>query len=67
MKVLKFIGDPGIPEDVRHVVTFKTLGDNKTEMTITEYGYSSDQAVDSSKTGLEQCLDKVAAALADKK
>jgi len=36
----------------------------KTEMTVTEYGYSSDQAFDLSKAGLEQCLDKMAEALA---
>jgi uncharacterized protein YndB with AHSA1/START domain len=55
---------PGIPQDVRHVVTFKALGDNKTEMTVTEYGYTLDQAVDLSKAGLEECLDKMAEALA---
>ena len=34
-------------------------------MTVTEYGYTSDQARDLSKTGMEQCLDKMAAALAE--
>jgi len=52
---------PDMPRDVRHVVIFKTLGDNKTEMTITEYGYTSDQQYELSKAGLEQCLDKMAA------
>ncbi|MGH2376805.1 MAG: SRPBCC family protein [bacterium] len=55
---------PDIPRDVRHVVTFEPLDDNKTEMTVTEYGYTSDQMFDLSKTGLEQCLDKMAASLA---
>ena len=32
---------PGIPQDVPHVITFKPLGDGRTEMTITEYGYTS--------------------------
>jgi predicted enzyme related to lactoylglutathione lyase len=36
----------------------------KTEMTVTEYSYTSDQAHDLSKAGLEQCLDKMAASLA---
>ncbi len=54
---------PDIPRDVPHVVTFKAVGDNKTEMTVTEYGYTSDQMVDISKAGLEQCLDKMAASL----
>jgi uncharacterized protein YndB with AHSA1/START domain len=55
---------PGIPQDVPHVVTFKTVGDKKTEMTVTEYGYTTAQAVALSKSGLEECLDKMAAALA---
>jgi uncharacterized protein YndB with AHSA1/START domain len=55
---------PDIPQDVRHVVTFKAVGDNKTEMTVTEYGYTSDQVFDLSKAGLEQCLDKMAASFA---
>lgn len=51
---------PGIPQDVPHIITFKALGDNKTEMTVNEYGYTTDQAVETSKAGLEQCLDKMA-------
>ncbi len=39
-------------------------GDNRTEMTVREYGYTSDQAHDISKAGLEQCLDKMAASFA---
>jgi uncharacterized protein YndB with AHSA1/START domain len=52
---------PGIPEDVPHVITFRKLDDNKTEMTVTEYGYASPETVNISKSGLEQCLDKMAA------
>lgn len=52
---------PGIPEDVPHVIIFRKLGDNKTEMTVTEYGYASPETVNMSKSGLEQCLDKMAA------
>ena len=55
---------PGIPEDGHHVVTIKALGGNKTEMTMTEHGYTTDQAHDLSKAGLEQCLDKMAAMFA---
>ena len=55
---------PDIPREVPHVVTFEARGDNKTEMTVTEYGYTSDQVVDISRAGLEQCLDKMAAILA---
>lgn len=54
---------PGIPADVQHVITFKTVGTNKTEMTVTEYGYGSDEVVKMSKAGLDQCLDKMATAL----
>lgn len=57
---------PDFPQDVRNVITFKTVGENKTEMIVTEYGYTSDQWFDLSKAGLEQCLDKMAAALARK-
>jgi hypothetical protein len=56
---------PDIPQEVRHVVTFKDVG-GKTELTVTEYGYKSDQTLDLSKQGLEQCLDKMAAALGGK-
>lgn len=52
---------PEVPQDVRHVVTFTGVGDSKTEMTVTEFGYTSDQIFDISKAGLEQCLDKMAA------
>lgn len=51
---------PGIPQDVPHVITFKTLGDKKTEMTVSEFGYTTEQAVQTSKAGLEECLDKMA-------
>ena len=52
---------PTMPRDVRHVITFKSVGKNKTEMTITEFGYISDEHFDLSKAGLEQCLDKMEA------
>jgi hypothetical protein len=53
----------GVPEDGHHVITFKDLGNNRTEMTMTEHGYTTDQAHDTSKAGLEQCLDKMAESL----
>jgi uncharacterized protein YndB with AHSA1/START domain len=52
---------PGIPPDVPHVIDFKALDGNKTEITVTEYGYTLQEAVGLSKSGLEQCLDKMAA------
>lgn len=57
---------PGVPEDVPHVIIFKALGNNKTEITVTEHGYTTDQARNMSKAGLEQCLDKMAAIFAKK-
>jgi uncharacterized protein YndB with AHSA1/START domain len=54
---------PGIPKEVRNVNIFKDLGDGKTELNITEYGYHTNQVADLSKTGLEQCLDKMAVSL----
>ena len=58
---------PGVPHEVPHVITFKPLNDNQTELTATEFGYSSDQAHDISKVGMEQCLDKMAACLDNSK
>lgn len=52
---------PNMPRDVRHVVTLKDAGNGKTAMTITEFGYVSDEQLNLSKMGLEQCLDKMAA------
>jgi len=52
---------PNMPRDVRHVITFKSIAANKTEMTITEFGYTSQEHYDLSKAGLEECLDKMAA------
>ena len=50
---------PGVPEDVRHVVTLTRLGSDRTELTVTEYGYTLDEARDLSAAGLEECLDKM--------
>ena len=54
---------PDIPKEVRHVAMFKDAG-NKTEMTVTEFGYTSEQTLEMSKSGLEGCLDKMAATFA---
>lgn len=58
------IGLPAeIPQDVRNLVTFTALDGHRTKMTVTEYGYASDQILELSKAGLEQVLDKLAASL----
>ncbi len=53
--------EPGIPNGVLHRITFTRIEDNRTLMTVTEYGYTTQQAHDLSKAGLEQCLDKMEA------
>lgn len=55
---------PDFPRDARHRVSFKALGDGSTEMTMTEFGYTSDQLFELSKAGLEQTLDKMVAIFA---
>jgi len=55
---------PGVPHDVPHVITLKAAGDNGTELTVTEHGYTTEQARDLSKAGMEQCLDKMSAIFA---
>ncbi len=55
---------PDFPKDQPHSITFKSLGANKTELTVTEYGWSVGQMMDMSRMGMEQCLDKMAAIFA---
>jgi uncharacterized protein YndB with AHSA1/START domain len=52
---------PGIPDDGEHVVEFRDVGDGRTELRMVEHGYTSAEARDQSKVGLEQCLDKMEA------
>lgn len=51
---------PGMPKEIRHVILFKPMNTGKTEITITEYGYSSSEIVEMSRAGMSQCLDKMA-------
>jgi uncharacterized protein YndB with AHSA1/START domain len=57
---------PGIPDDGEHLVTFDDLGDGRTEMIITEHGYTTEDARNLSQGGLEQCVDKMAAIFTDR-
>lgn len=54
---------PEFPRDTRTVVTFKNLGNGKTEMTVTEYGMpnSDTEMGRNAEIGLNQSLDKMAA------
>jgi uncharacterized protein YndB with AHSA1/START domain len=51
---------PGIPDEVRHVVTLTQLGATATELTVREFGYTDEQTDAGSKEGMEQCIDKMA-------
>lgn len=53
---------PGFPREVPHIVTFEAHGD-ETVLTVTERGYAPGPFYELSKTGLEQCLDKLERAL----
>jgi uncharacterized protein YndB with AHSA1/START domain len=52
---------PDFPVDQRNVITFRALGQDKTELTDTEYDWTEGQMMEMSRMGLEQCLDKMAA------
>ena len=51
---------PDAPQEVRTLVTFKALGSDKTEMTVTEFAWTVGPIMELSAAGLEQCLDKMA-------
>lgn len=57
---------PEFPRDTRTVVTFKDLGNGKTEMTVTEYGLptTDTELGRNAELGLNQCLDKMVAIFA---
>lgn len=54
---------PGIPEEVRHVVTLAAVDETTTELTVHEYGYPNAQIAEISRAGMEQCLDKMRASV----
>ena len=56
---------PDFPEDIRTVVTFKVIGTDKTEMTVTEYA-DFGQITHFAKLGLEQSLAKAALIISKK-
>jgi len=60
------IGMPGeFPRDMRTVVTFKDLGNGKTEMTVTEYNVptADTELGKNAELGLNQSLDKMVVSL----
>jgi uncharacterized protein YndB with AHSA1/START domain len=57
---------PEFPRDMRTVVTFKDLGNSKTEMTVTEYDMptSDTEMGKNAELGLNQSIDKMVAIFA---
>jgi uncharacterized protein YndB with AHSA1/START domain len=51
-----------MPKEVRNEVVFKDLG-GRTEITVTEFGWTAGQMMEMSKLGLEQTLNKMDALL----
>ena len=44
---------PGVPHDVPHEIAFKSAGGDRTEVTVTERGYTTEEARDLSEAGME--------------
>ncbi len=55
---------PGVPAEVPHVVELQPLPGGRTRVTVTEYGYTEEDARAQSQLGQEQCLDKLQALFA---
>ena len=57
---------PDFPKEIPSALAFKRVGD-KTELTATEYGWTVGEMRNMSEAGLSECLDKLAAVLANHK
>ncbi len=55
---------PGVPAQVPHVVDLEPLPDGRTRVTVTETGYTSEEARLQSQLGQEQVMDKMRALFA---
>jgi uncharacterized protein YndB with AHSA1/START domain len=55
---------PEFPRDQRCLIQFKALGSGKTELTVTEFGWTEGPMLKMSETGMNQSLDKMMASLA---
>jgi uncharacterized protein YndB with AHSA1/START domain len=53
------------PKEIPSALAFKGSG-NRTELTVTEYGWTVGQMRDMSEGGLSECLDKLAKVLAER-
>ncbi|GMU79044.1 MAG: hypothetical protein AMXMBFR46_18370 [Acidimicrobiia bacterium] len=54
----------GVPDAVPHIVTFASVDDQHSRVTVTELGYTTIEARNLSAAGMDQCLDKLAQHLA---
>jgi uncharacterized protein YndB with AHSA1/START domain len=53
--------EAGVPSEVPHVVEFEPLEGGRTQVTVTEFGYTSEAARNLSQSGQEQVMDKMQA------
>lgn len=51
---------PGVPDEVPHVVELEPLPGGRTRLSVTEHGYATAEAAALSRSGQEQCLDRMA-------
>ena len=54
----------GVPDSGEHEVVLTGIADGRTRLEMTEHGYTTAEARDMSRAGLEQCLDKMATLVA---
>lgn len=50
----------GVPDHGEHEVVLSPLGGGRSRLEMTEHGYTTEEARELSRGGLEQCLDKMA-------
>jgi uncharacterized protein YndB with AHSA1/START domain len=53
--------ESGVPREVPHVVEFEPLPEGRTRVTVSEFGYTSEEARNVSQGGQEQVMDKMQA------
>lgn len=56
---------PDFPVDQRNLVTFKNLGGNKTEMTVTQFDWVESPMLAMAEAGLNQSIDKLGKSLTE--
>lgn len=56
---------PDFPADQFQTVEIKAISPSKTELTVTEFGWTEGQMLEFARIGLEQCLEKMAASFAE--